>query len=221
MGFMLTKIFAQLIYFFVGLLNLTYRYEFIGLNHKENAKAFSSHKTFIYALWHQNLIGAIFSHIGEHFTMIISESKDGELVAVTCEKFGHRPARGSSTRGGKKALIQILRNINKGFPAALSVDGPKGPPHVVKPGVIEIARLSQAAILPLSPYPTKFWTIQKSWDQFRIPKPFSKIIIVIGEPITIGSDIPREQYDNFAKIVGEKIELGEKIAQAHLSKTIL
>lgn len=217
---MLTAISAQFIYYFIRLLNLTYRYEFIGLNHKNDAKATSPNQAFIYALWHQNLIGAIFSHIGEHFTMIISESKDGELVAVTCKKFGHRPARGSSTRGGKKAVIQILRNMNQGFPGALSVDGPKGPAHVVKPGVIEIARQSQAAILPLSAYPTKFWTLEKSWDQFRIPKPFSKIVVVIGEPITIEPEVPREQFNDYAKLVGDKIELGEEIAKAHIAKTI-
>ncbi|MGZ3806690.1 MAG: lysophospholipid acyltransferase family protein, partial [Bacteriovorax sp.] len=183
---MLTKIIAQIIYFLIRLLNFTYRYEFIGLENKEKARAQSKDKTFAYALWHQNLIGAIFSHIGEKFTMVISESKDGELVAVTCEKFGHLPARGSSTRGGKKAMIEIVKNMKKGYPGALTVDGPKGPPHVVKPGIVEIAKLSHAAILPLSPYAEKTWVTEKSWDQFRIPKPFTKIVVVIGEPITIG-----------------------------------
>jgi lysophospholipid acyltransferase (LPLAT)-like uncharacterized protein len=77
---MLTKIIAQLIYYCIRLLNLTYRYEFIGLEHKEKVQTTHPQNTFAYALWHQNLIGAIFSHIGEHFTMVISESKDGELV---------------------------------------------------------------------------------------------------------------------------------------------
>lgn len=214
---MRTKIIAQLIYYIVRVLNLTYRYEFIGLENKRKAQAAHPQKTYTYALWHQNLIGAIFSHIGEHFTMVISESKDGELVAVTCEKFGHRPARGSSTRGGKKALIEIVKTMKKGFPGALTVDGPKGPPHFVKPGVIEIARLCHCAILPLSPYAKNAWVIKKSWDQFRIPKPFTKIIVVIGEPIYISDEISREQYADIAKIVGEKIELGEEIAKARSS----
>ena len=108
---MFTKMIAQLIYFSIRLLNLTYRYEFVGLENKLNAKNLHPQKTFIYALWHQNLIGAIFSHIGENFTMVISESKDGELVAITCKKFGHHPARGSSTRGGKKAMVEIIKNM--------------------------------------------------------------------------------------------------------------
>lgn len=218
---MQTKIIAQIVYFLIRLLNFTYRYEFVGLEHKKNAKEKHPQKTFIYAIWHQNLIGGIFSHIGEQFTMVVSGSKDGELVAVTCEKFGHRPARGSSTRGGKQAMLQIIEHMKNGFPGAITVDGPKGPAHVVKPGIIEIARICQCAILPMSPYPSRFWAFKKSWDQFRIPKPFSKIIVVIGEPIMISNDVTREQFEEIAKFVGKKIELGEEIAKARIFKTNL
>ena len=214
---MKVQILAQIIYYLIRLLNLTYRYEFIGLENKKRAKDFHPNKTFVYALWHQNLIGAIFSHIGEQFTMVISESKDGELVAVTCEKFGHIPARGSSTRGGKKALIEIVKTVKRGVPGAITVDGPKGPAHVVKPGVIEIARLSQCALLPLSPYAEKYWYFKKSWDQFRIPKPFTKIVVVIGEPVFIGEDVSREAFDDVAIKVGDLITKGEEIAKKHLN----
>jgi lysophospholipid acyltransferase (LPLAT)-like uncharacterized protein len=215
---MKNKILSQLIYFFVRILNSTYRYEFVGLEHKKIAQQALPNKTFIYALWHQNLIGAIFSHIGEQFTMVISESKDGELVAVTCQKFGHLPARGSSTRGGKKALIEIVKNVKHGVMGALSVDGPKGPSHFVKPGVIEIARLAECPILPLSPYAKKFWIFKKSWDQFRVPLPFTKIIVVIGEPIWVDKNASREQYENIALKVGDAINNGEKVAEAIFSK---
>lgn len=215
---MLTKIIAQFIYFAIRLLNLTYRYEFIGLENKEKARATNPYKTFAYALWHQNLIGALFSHIGEKFTMVISESKDGELVAVACEKFGHKPARGSSTRGGKRAMIEIVKYMKQGYPGAMAVDGPKGPSHIVKPGVIEMARICQCPILPLSPFAVNAWVTEKSWDQFRIPKPFSKIIIVIGEPIMVDTSVTREQFDSIATLVAEKIKLGEEVAKKHLSK---
>lgn len=214
---MKVQILAQIIYYLIRLLNLTYRYEFIGLENKKRAKDFHPNKTFVYALWHQNLIGAIFSHIGEQFTMVISESKDGELVAVTCEKFGHIPARGSSTRGGKRALVEIVKTVKRGVPGAITVDGPKGPAHVVKPGVIEIARLSQCALLPLSPYAEKYWYFKKSWDQFRIPKPFTKIVVVIGEPVFIGEDVSREAFDDVAIKVGDLITKGEEIAKKHLN----
>ena len=214
---MFTKMIAQLIYFSIRLLNLTYRYEFVGLENKLNAKNLHPQKTFIYALWHQNLIGAIFSHIGENFTMVISESKDGELVAITCKKFGHHPARGSSTRGGKKAMVEIIKNMKLGFPGALSVDGPKGPAQVVKPGIVEIARICQCAILPVSPYPQSFWTFKKSWDQFRVPKPFTKIIVVIGEAIYVPENVTREHFEEISLIVGQKINIGEELAKSYFN----
>lgn len=212
---MQTKILAQVIYFFIRILNLTYRYEFVGLDHKKKAKETLPNKTFVYALWHQNLVGAIFSHIGERFTMVISESSDGELVAITCEKFGHIPARGSSTRGGKKALIEIVKNVRRGIPGALSVDGPKGPAKQVKPGVIEIARLAECPILPLSPYAKSFWTFEKSWDQFRVPKPFTKIVVVIGEPIYVDANLEKEKFENVANLITESIDRGEETAKSY------
>jgi len=206
------KIISLVLFYIIRLLSFTYRYQFIGRENKEIAKKKSPNNSFVFALWHQNLIGAILSHIGEKFTMVISESKDGELVAVTCEKFGHLPARGSSTRGGKKALIDIVKNIKRGYPGALTVDGPKGPAKVVKGGIVEIARLSETCILPLSPYPSKYWSFSKSWDQFRVPKPFSTIVVVIGEPIEVNPDLKREDYDQFAQKIALKINLGEEQA---------
>lgn len=212
------KIISLILFYIIRLLSFTYRYRFIGIENKEIAKKKSPNNSFIYAVWHQNLIGAILSHMDERFTMIISESKDGELVAVTCEKFGHLPARGSSTRGGKRALVEIVQNIKKGFPGALTVDGPKGPARVVKGGVVEIARLSESCILPLSPYPSKYWSFAKSWDQFRVPKPFSTIVVVIGEPIEVGHELKREDFDQLALKTADKINQGEEQAKQWLAQ---
>lgn len=211
---MFTKIIAQLVYWFIRLLNFTYRYEFIGLENKEKAISEHPQKIFLLAIWHQNLIGTILAHVGESFTMIISGSKDGELAAIACKKLGHRPARGSSTRGGKKAMVEIVKKMKEGFPGALTVDGPKGPPFVVKPGVIEVARQCQCAILPLCPYPQNFWSFNKSWDQFRLPKPFTKIIVVIGEPIYVPENISREDFLALSEHLAQKINLTEEMAKA-------
>jgi lysophospholipid acyltransferase (LPLAT)-like uncharacterized protein len=209
------KILANIIYCLIRLLNLTYRYQFVGLENKIEAQRRHPHKTFIYALWHQNLIGAIFSHIGERFSMVVSESKDGELVAVTCEKFGHLPARGSSTRGGRKALIEIVRNVSSGIPGAITVDGPKGPLHDVKLGIVEVAKLCHCSILPLSPYPTQYWEL-KSWDRFRVPKPFSKIIVVIGKPISFADTAKKEEFPEIAILIKEALLQGENQAKSNL-----
>lgn len=210
---MKAKIISNLVYFFVRILNLTYRYEFIGLENKEAARKAHPKRAFVFATWHQNLISGILAHGDEPYTMIVSESKDGELVSVTCERFGHKPARGSSTRGGKKALIEMVKNVKNGYPGAITVDGPKGPPHVAKPGVVEVARLAQCAILPMSPYARDFWVLKKSWDQFRIPKPFTKVVIAIGEPIFVTDEITKERFDEVAQHVAYLLIKGEEIAK--------
>lgn len=213
---MKNKIISSLVYYFIRLLNFTYRYEFVGLENKERARAFHPKRAFVFAVWHQNLIPAILAHGDEKYTMIISESKDGELVAVTCEKFGHVPARGSSTRGGKRALIEMVKNVKSGIPGALTVDGPKGPPHVVKAGVVELARLAQCAIVPMCPYAEKFWVIKKSWDQFRIPKPFTRIVIAIGEPVFADESVTKEMFDEVAIEVAQRLNHGEEVAKARI-----
>ena len=213
----MTQIFAHILNILVRLLNFTYRYQFVGLENKTRAIESNPNKTFVYSVWHNNLVALILSHIGQPFTMVISESKDGELVAVTCEKFGYKPSRGSSTRGGKKALIEIIKNVRAGLYGAMAVDGPKGPVYEVKPGIIEIARQCGCPILPTSSYSNSMWVFEKSWDKFRLPKPFSKIIIVIGEPIFVAPNVSREEFQDIQKIVAQKMFEGEEIAKSLLN----
>ncbi len=215
---MMNNLIAHALNILIRLLNSTYRYEFIGLENKQKAIDSNASKTFVYAVWHQNLVATILSHIGQPFTMVISESKDGELVAVTCEKFGYLPARGSSTRGGKKALMEIIKNVKRGRYGAMAVDGPKGPVYIVKPGVVEIARQCQCPILPTAAYSDRTWIFEKSWDQFRMPKPFSKVVMVIGEPIHVKENITREEFEGIQKLIALKMHEGEALAKAHLAK---
>ncbi len=219
---MLNKILAKLLYYFIRLLNMTYRYHFIDATNKEKARGMGPHKTYIFSIWHQNLLPGILAHSTGHefFTMIISESKDGELVATTCEEFGHKPARGSSTRGGKKALVQMVQYLKQGYPGAITVDGPKGPKYQLKYGIIEMAKLAECPIVPYTAFPTRYWEFKKSWDQFRFPKPFSTIYIVIGTPIAIPRDLAPERYQDFANFIAERMHDGERYAKKLCEKNI-
>jgi hypothetical protein len=210
---MLQKITAQILYFFIRLLNSTYRYEWVDVANKEKAIASNEKGVYIYACWHQNFIGTTFVHIGQKYTMIVSGSKDGELVAIACQKMGYSPVRGSSTRGGKEAMFQMVKKINSGLPGAITVDGPKGPVHVVKPGIVEIARLAGCPILPISSYPIRYWSFEKSWDKFRVPKPFTKIYLVVGEPIHVKENISEEEFEQIRLDVADAINRGEEKAK--------
>lgn len=206
-----TRILCYFVFVCIRILSVTYRFIYINKEVKDKVLVEFPPPHYIYALWHQNLISAIFSEIGQPHAVIVSSSKDGQLVATTCELLGNKTARGSSTRGGVEAMKSMLRLLKGGTPGAITVDGPNGPAHTVKMGIFELAKLTSLAVLPLSAYPEKFWTIKKSWDQFRIPKPFSKIFIRYGVPIKIERNADSNNLDQYCSVLKSQLEKDEKI----------
>lgn len=141
----------------------------------------------ILAIWHQNLFPGILSQTNQHYVVIVSKSKDAGPVAYTCGRFGHRVVRGSSKRngvdkGGKAAKIEMIEVLKSGIPGAVTIDGPKGPAKEVKPGIIDMAKKADIPIVPYIVIADRYWKFN-SWDEFRLPKPFSKIIVYYGKPI--------------------------------------
>jgi len=113
---------------------------------------------------------------------MISQSKDGEIVAKIALRSGWNVVRGSSSKGGMEALKKMITNLKENKLAAHIVDGPKGPPGIVKPGVIRLAHATNAVIVPFSVSADKAWYFN-SWDKFLLPKPFSKVILRFGDMI--------------------------------------
>ena len=111
--------------------------------------------------------------------MITSQSFDGEYIARFIQRFGYGAVRGSSTRGGVGALVEMIRLMKKGLPAGFSVDGPKGPLYFAKTGAILLAKKTGNPVMPFSVETKNHWTI-KSWDKLQIPKPFSKAKVFIA-----------------------------------------
>ncbi len=140
----------------------------------------------IYALWHGRLLllPYLYGHRGAH--ALTSRSRDGELVASWIRRFGLVPVRGSSSRGGADAVRVLARAIRAGREVVVVPDGPRGPREVLKPGVIALARLSGAPIVPLAVGASPEWRLG-SWDAFRIPRPFARCVVRFGEPIHISS----------------------------------
>lgn len=207
---MKTKLLAYSIYLLTRILGKTYRFD--RVNQEVILKIRKDNPTphYVYGLWHQNLLSAIFSEKGNPHAVVVSGSKDGELVAVTCELLGNKAARGSSHRGGVEALKSMLRLLREGFPGAITVDGPKGPMYEPKKGIFEIAKLASIPVLPFCIHPEKFWEIKNSWDQFRIPKPFSKIYIFYGDPIYVDKKISSEILDQYCSVLKSQLLEGEK-----------
>ncbi len=166
------------------------------------------------AFWHQNILASVISQNHRKHIAIVSPSKDGDIAVNVAKHFGYIFVRGSSSRNGGKALLEMIKKISvDGLPGGITIDGPRGPSHEVPQGVIELAKFTKTPILPLLAYPEKFWSLN-SWDQFRIPKPFSRIHIIYAKPIYVPHDITKEDYSFYTQAVKEILEKEEnKIIQ--------
>ncbi len=138
----------------------------------------------IYVMWHGRLLmlPALYGGRGTH--ALTSRSRDGEIVARWIRRFGLVPVRGSSSRGGGEALRALTRVLRDGRDVVVVPDGPRGPREVLKPGVIVLARLSGAPIVPVAVGASREWRL-RSWDEFRIPRPFARCVVRFGEPIRV------------------------------------
>ena len=171
----------------------------------------------IVAVWHQRLLPALaYVMKFRHFEPIImiSQSRDGELTARLAKRLGLVPVRGSSTRGGTTALVAILKALEKNPVVVHIVDGPTGPKGIVKPGLISMAQLSGAVILPLIVSAKKAWIIG-SWDKFLVPKPFSKVTVEWGQPFVVPRDIDPARFEELRKEIEQSLSEGH--AEADLS----
>lgn len=186
-----------LAYGLIRLLHWTYRFKFHGTAHVEQARKLGR-GSYVFAIWHRNLFAGILAQTGTPHTVIVSRSRDGEPVAFLCRRLGHVAVRGSSKKrgvdkGGREAKDEMIECLAAGSPGAITVDGPSGPVHQVKPGIIEMARRAAVPIVPYVPIPAKCWTFN-SWDRFRVPKPFSRIDVYYGAPYAIAPATTFEEF---------------------------
>ncbi|MDR2034858.1 MAG: lysophospholipid acyltransferase family protein, partial [Helicobacteraceae bacterium] len=169
------KILPFLGYLFTKLIYLTNRKRFIGL------ETIAPDKPVIVAFWHEHILMATFhwkklrkGKKNAKVSAMVSDHRDGEYIARIVSFLGISTVRGSSARGGVKALIAALKELKLGNDVAFTPDGPRGPRHSVADGIILAAKKSGAAILPMRYEASRFWRL-KSWDRFIIPKPFGVI----------------------------------------------
>lgn len=146
----------------------------------------------LFALWHGRMFLSIQAHRGEGIVTMASRSKDGDVIAGWLERNGYAVVRGSSTRGGSQALKEMVRRVRAGSSAALTVDGPTGPPRRVQPGIVELARLTGGWILPITSSSARPRFLA-SWDRYLLPRPFSRNVVAYGEPFPVPRDAAPEE----------------------------
>lgn len=138
----------------------------------------------IMAFWHGRILPATLYFRDRGIIVITSENFDGEWIARIIERFGYGTARGSSSRGGLKALLKLVRDMEAGRPTAFTLDGPRGPARVAQPGAVWLAKATGNPVLPFHIESSSRWTAN-SWDHTQVPRPFSTVAVAIGEPLHV------------------------------------
>ena len=173
---------AGLGYPIIAALGGTLRWRVSGLQHFDAIRA-AGHQP-VMAFWHGRILPATYYFRRRGIVVITSENFDGEWIARIIERFGYGTARGSTSSGGKRALLQLMRELKAGHPAGFTLDGPRGPARVAQPGAVWLAMASGNPLLPFHLEASSAWTA-RSWDRTQIPKPFSIVGLAVGEPLYV------------------------------------
>lgn len=168
------------------------------VNFDAYGKMLAEGRHIILAFWHGRLLMMPYSYPGRGITILVSQSKDGELVARTVEGFGIESVRGSSSKGWLGGVKGLLKAVRSGRDAAITPDGPRGPGMKAQMGVIQIARTTGLPIIPMTFSASKKKTFN-SWDSFILPYPFSRGVFICAEPIRVDRDAGGAQMEEARK----------------------
>src|SRR3989338_2174304 len=164
----------------------------------------------IYAFWHCMMLIPAYVGRKSKIQVLISQHSDGEYIAQVINRLGFGVVRGSTTRGGIRALKALVDKIREGCPVAITPDGPRGPRFVVQTGVIYLGKKTQLPVIPVVVGLSSYWELP-SWDRFRIPKPFSRALMFYGDPIQIPSNINEEEMERYRLLLEQTMkEMTEK-----------
>ncbi len=188
---------AALIYLLIRMVSATIRYEWQDTSGILKAEP---DQPVIFCTWHNRL--ALCLEVSRVYlrslkrpcklAALVSASKDGGLLSRVLEHYGVQPVRGSSSRRGRQALLELVSWGERGYDIAITPDGPRGPCYTVQEGIISLAQLTGRPILVVSNHLT--WKIQlKSWDRFQIPLPFTKCVMQLTPPIHVPREISEEE----------------------------
>ncbi len=172
-------------------------------------------KPVIYALWHNNQVALACAHRGEKVHVIVSKSKDGEYIARVMERLGLIPVRGSSSRGGEQALREIMGVLEKGGQAGFTPDGPKGPVQSIQQGVIWAAQNTGVPVVAVGAA-SRRQMVFNSWDKFKVPLPFSHLVISHEKPFFISPD---EKPDKAEEKVRSALNRAQITADEEIKKS--
>lgn len=186
----------------LGALGSTWRWKVVGAEH-DAAIAAAGHQP-ILGFWHGRIPSATIYFKRRGMVVITSQNYDGEWIARIITRFGYGTARGSSSRGGPRALKQLVRDVQSSS-VAFTLDGPRGPARVAQPGAVWLSKMTGNPLMPYHSEATAAWTIN-SWDRTQIPKPFSTVAAAIEPPLYVPRDADDEQLEQWRLRLEQSLE---------------
>ncbi|MFL5401397.1 MAG: lysophospholipid acyltransferase family protein [Gemmatimonadales bacterium] len=157
----------------------------INLDHEERWRALrEGGRPLVFLLWHEALLPLLWQHRHQGIAIVVSEARDGQYLSDLAGSLGYRAVRGSSTRGGARALLGAVRELRAGRSIAFTPDGPRGPRRELKAGVVAAAQRGGGVIVPIHAEADRAWRLH-SWDRFMIPKPLARVSIIYGRPFEV------------------------------------
>jgi lysophospholipid acyltransferase (LPLAT)-like uncharacterized protein len=202
----------------IRLLGPTIRFEVVG-GQKAGRVYRPDLPPHIYAFWHRCIIPAVWYFRNRGGVLMNTTNFDGQWTRKVIERLGYGTAQGSSTRGGLRGLAVMARKLDDGFDSGFTIDGPRGPRYVAKPGPVMLARRSGRAILLFHVGLERAWTLKKSWDLMRIPKPFTRAVLIIAPELWVPTDADREGLEEKHQEMQKTLERLRDAAESWFSIT--
>ena len=173
----------------------------------------------VYAFWHQGIVAAAWYFRNRNAVLMNTTNFDGQWTRRVIERLGYGTAQGSSTRGGLRGLAVMAQRLEEGVDAAFTIDGPRGPRHVAKPGPVMLARRTGRPIVLFHVGLERAWTLKKTWDLMQIPKPFTRAVLVIAPPLEVSEEIDREGLEQKHQEMQKTLERVRDTAESWFSLT--
>ena len=202
----------------IRLLGPTIRFEVLG-GQKAGREYRPDLPPNVYAFWHRCIIAGAWHFRNRGAVLMNTTNFDGQWTRRVIERLGYITAQGSSTRGGLRGLAVMAQRLEEGVDAAFTIDGPRGPRYVAKPGPVMLARRTGRPIILFHIGVERGWTLRKTWDLFQIPKPFTRAILVIAPPLEVAEGVDREGLEQKHQEMQKILERVRDVAEGWFSLT--
>jgi len=199
------------VYAIARTLGPTLRYEVLGWQHAQ--RVYDAGQRGIYAFWHRCIFATMWWWRQRGIVVMNTTNFDGQWTRKVIERLGYGTAQGSSSRGGLKGLAVMAQRLREGLDVAFTIDGPRGPRYVAKPGPSMLARKTGFPILTFHTTAERGLTLEKTWDQFHLPRPFSRVVMIVAPPIWVprdaGKDLLEEKHNEMQRSLERMRDLAE------------